>query len=679
MQVDGVPASQDAAVAVCAKAAVHLDASVAATWSAGSSVDADGRTRVTQWADVRGTEAGAEVWDNSGDATASHVKDVQPPFVSASRSSTGLTLLDFGERAADSVGTYGPQALMRLKTRIAAAQEIFFVAALNDGSQVVGDASDYSFQTSEQYVFSYGADILKDGSFARFNGNRNWQDVATVGGLDRMVRTFDSYTASAHDLMLTNVRLGEGNAKPIRYLASDRLYAMNSGGVKIGELIVFTAALTDDERAAVTDYLMRKWFAAAAHDDFALVDAADGTSLTVPAGRVARIGTLRVNGTTFTKKGAGTLQVGRVYPEGLTITVEGGDVKLNTQVASEAAVTAPVGTPQIWLDADAATAFETDGADVTAWNDRRGNGLKATRLAFDEITAFPSADAATLAGHTVLTFPDKAAFELPAGGQRETFVVFSFPDDVQHYNAIGNGYTTDREGALFAADHRIDHAAKRRWSVARPTAGTVEPVIYLLGGSAPYDDPDAVPVMGGADAAAMSVKTSDRRIEAAVASVAEKGRGDCLRLTAVNRAKTRAKTWAHAALKFPQAKDASPSDGVGFWVKGDGTGAMLNVSLRGHGPQDCLVRLDFGGWRYFTFHYDERDCQTWSQYRWPISDGQYTTRFSPKAVSAVDVMLADIPVEGEKNVFLDANADAARAARASRTASRTGSRRSAST
>lgn len=107
MQVDGVPASQDAAVAVCAKAAVHLDASVAATWSAGSSVDADGRTRVTQWADVRGTEAGAEVWDNSGDATASHVKDVQPPFVSASRSSTGLTLLDFGERAAVEIHLVG--------------------------------------------------------------------------------------------------------------------------------------------------------------------------------------------------------------------------------------------------------------------------------------------------------------------------------------------------------------------------------------------------------------------------------------------------------------------------------------------------------------------------------------------------------------------------------------------
>lgn len=107
MQVDGVPASQDAAVAVCAKEAVHLDASVAATWAAGSSVDADRRTRVTQWADVRGTEAGAEVWDNSGDATASHVKDVQPPFVSASRSSTGLTLLDFGERAAVEIHLVG--------------------------------------------------------------------------------------------------------------------------------------------------------------------------------------------------------------------------------------------------------------------------------------------------------------------------------------------------------------------------------------------------------------------------------------------------------------------------------------------------------------------------------------------------------------------------------------------
>ena len=213
-------------------------------------------------------------------------------------------------------------------------------------------------------------------------------------------------------------------------------------------------------------------------------------------------------------------------------------------------------------------------------------------------------------------------------------------------------------------DHRIDHAAKRRWTVERAAAGAAEPAIYVLGGSAPYDDPSAIPVVDGADAAAMAVKTSDRKIEASVSSVAEKGRGDCLRLSAVNRSKTRDKTWAHAGLKFAKPRNCAPSDGVGFWVKGDGKGAMLNVRLHANGPQDCLVKLDFVGWRYFEFLYEERDCQTWSKYKWPVGGGwnQFTGKVDPKAVATVDVMLADIPVEGEKNVFLDENADAAMAA-----------------
>ena len=162
----------------------------------------------------------------------------------------------------------------------------------------------------------------------------------------------------------------------------------------------------------------------------------------------------------------------------------------------------------------------------------------------------------------------------------------------------------------------------------------------------------------------MKVKTSDKKISASIASVAEEGRGDCLRLSAVNRSKTRDKTWAHAGLKFAKPRNCAPSDGVGFWVKGDGKGAMLNVRLHANGPQDCLVKLDFVGWRYFEFLYEERDCQTWSKYKWPVGGGwnQFTGKVDPKAVATVDVMLADIPVEGEKNVFLDENADAAMAA-----------------
>ena len=456
VQLDGVRKESLADDAdVFGKAVVHLDASAEDTWRDGSYADGDGRVRVVQWRDVRGNGVAAEVWDNSKDPTASHLKTIEPPFISATRSSTGLPLMDFGARTADAIGTYGPQAVMRLRSRIAKAQEVFFVSALNDGTMVVGDSSDVSFAASDAYVFTDGAGVLKDGGFARFNGNRGWQDLTANGGFQRMRRTFDSYTADKGDLMLTNVRFGDGNAKPIFYLASDRLYASagnGSGGVRIGELLVFPEALTEDERRDVTDYLMRKWFAKADRKDFHLVNAADGTSISVPEGRVARVDTLRVMGTTFTKKGTGTLQIGRVYPEDLTITVAGGDVKLDAAVASQM-VTEPVGTPQFWLDADAdaGVSFVKSGEDVTNWRDCRGNGTGAARLDFAEITAYPQVDAEALPGRSVLNFPAGSALELPSGGQRESFVVFSFPDNVRDYNVLANGYPTDRSGGGVSA------------------------------------------------------------------------------------------------------------------------------------------------------------------------------------------------------------------------------------
>ena len=450
VQVDGRPKTPLASdSAVLRKAAVHLDASARSTWETGSYVDGDGRTRVTKWLDVHGNGAYAEIWDNSGDSTASHLKTIPPPFISSTQSSTGLPFMDFGARSDANVGTYGPQALMRLGTRIANAQEVFLVSALNDGTAVLGDANDLVFNGSGDYVFTYGTEIIKNGGFARFNGNRNWQELMKVGDYYRMTRTFDNYTAATTNALLTNVKFGDGNARAVHYLGSDRLYATagsGTGGVRIGELLIFTEALTDEERTAVTDYLMRKWFANADHHDFHLANAANGTSITVPEGREARIDTLRVKGTTFTKKGAGTLRVGRIYPEDLAIAIEGGDVKLDTTVAT-GAVAAPVGTPQFWFDAESANAFEKDGDNVTAWCDRRDATKKTSRYYPDALTAYPYADTESLPGHTVLTFPNKSAFQLPSGNQRETFVVFSYTADISNYTVLGNGYTTDRGGS----------------------------------------------------------------------------------------------------------------------------------------------------------------------------------------------------------------------------------------
>lgn len=54
--------------------------------------------------------------------------------------------------------------------------------------------------------------------------------------------------------------------------------------------------------------------------------------------------------------------------------------------------------------------------------------------------------------------------------------------------------------------------------------------------------------------------------------------------------------------------------GIGVWVKGDGSGAVVNFRLRSpmcineHGNSDHFVRLNFTDWRYFSF-YEFENCE----------------------------------------------------------------------
>ncbi len=70
-------------------------------------------------------------------------------------------------------------------------------------------------------------------------------------------------------------------------------------------------------------------------------------------------------------------------------------------------------------------------------------------------------------------------------------------------------------------------------------------------------------------------------------------------------------------LNTPIALGHSSTDGkrgIGIWVKGDGSGTLVNFRFRSpmcvvaHGNSDHFVRLDFEGWRYFSF-YEFENCE----------------------------------------------------------------------
>lgn len=74
---------------------------------------------------------------------------------------------------------------------------------------------------------------------------------------------------------------------------------------------------------------------------------------------------------------------------------------------------------------------------------------------------------------------------------------------------------------------------------------------------------------------------------------------------------------------FSPALNLGKDQALGVWVKGDGSGALLNFRLESpknisHGARgDHFVRLDFRGWKYFSLV--ELESGAFSDYTWPMS------------------------------------------------------------
>ncbi len=59
--------------------------------------------------------------------------------------------------------------------------------------------------------------------------------------------------------------------------------------------------------------------------------------------------------------------------------------------------------------------------------------------------------------------------------------------------------------------------------------------------------------------------------------------------------------------------DAKDKRGIGVWIRGDGKGEVINLRFRSpnhvsHGDSDHFIRVNFTGWRYFSF-YEFENCE----------------------------------------------------------------------
>lgn len=196
----------------------------------------------------------------------------------------------------------------------------------------------------------------------------------------------------------------------------------------------------------------------------------------------------------------------------------------------------------------------------------------------------------------------------------------------------------DREGAEFRlrqdddgvwrirdADcrvHRASGEASYAWTetfdAAKPAAVRVE----ALYGTKSWDDPTSQNLLTTADRPIMTLETAPGlTLDCTVAKDAE--RGEVFSLVAANANGTSRGAWTAARREFPHPyRDVGKCRAFGVWVKGDGSGALLNLQVRTPRVYHTAIgehyaRIDFTGWRYLTFISRERDAGEFRKYVWP--------------------------------------------------------------
>ncbi|MBO7687993.1 MAG: hypothetical protein J6V72_16520 [Kiritimatiellae bacterium] len=152
-----------------------------------------------------------------------------------------------------------------------------------------------------------------------------------------------------------------------------------TGGSQVGEILIYTNALTDAEQKQNIDYLEAKWGSAAGTRPWLAASLAGtyGTAFDVPSGETAYVKSVDTRAGVFVKTGGGTLAVRHIDGNG-PMRVEGGVVEFiggKAPVESGLSVSDPKPAPGITAHFDAMTwedkmVFEPEGGTnfILRWN-----------------------------------------------------------------------------------------------------------------------------------------------------------------------------------------------------------------------------------------------------------------------------------------------------------------------
>lgn len=210
--------------------------------------------------------------------------------------------------------------------------------------------------------------------------------------------------------------------------------------------------------------------------------------------------------------------------------------------------------------------------------------------------------------------------------------------------------------------HRFTHP-QAHWSCNNPYP--TQPLslrLEALYAAAPYNHAEAVPLLSTNDFPNFTTATASGNVKLDLQTITTNTHNNThnLRLTAINRSSTSAGAWARAELKFPDPyRNLNNSQAFALWVKGDGSGALLNIQLGTpreymHATSDHYVTLDFTGWRYVELLPRERDVAHLQDNVWPYG-GAYTIYRTPlnmRHISHLSLYLNALPPGANVEVTL---------------------------
>lgn len=192
--------------------------------------------------------------------------------------------------------------------------------------------------------------------------------------------------------------------------------------------------------------------------------------------------------------------------------------------------------------------------------------------------------------------------------------------------------------------HKVNSAAPwdTEWTVhnhfdEQPVRVRIEALMAAV----PYDSEDAVVIETFSDPAGLTLRSVAEHVEATLTRDTQlvKAGEASGRFTAANDGDKASGAWVQAGRVYNPPLNIADAPALGFWVYGDGSGALLNVQVLSArhtgagGIGDRYVSLDFNGWRYVALI--EFEGGRIADYLWPYGD-PYSIYREPVDFSAVE-------------------------------------------